>query len=145
MFCFIKGDKMANIRVHTLFRWCNDVAALRRFYSDVLQLDETFYRDDEKYGWLTYQVGGVQLVFMRASQPMPLMSDWAKQPGYGGGSLEVDSLLLVVDDTATLEAYIARLQAANIPLSDQADASRQCVVRDPMGWTVEIALDMDKM
>lgn len=134
---------MPQIRVHTLFRWCNDVESLRHFYSEVLQLEETFYRNDEKYGWLTYQVDSVQLVFMRASQPIATVSDWAKQPGYGGGSLEVDSLLLVVKDAAALETYVGRLKAANIPLNDNVDASRQCVVRDPMGWTVEIALDMD--
>ena len=136
---------MSQIRVHTLFRWCNDVAALRHFYSEILQLNETFYRDDEKYGWLTYQVDSVQLVFMRATNPLPLLPDWAKQPGYAGGSAEVDSLLLVVDDAAALQTFVDRLQTANIPMNDGIDASRQCVVRDPMGWTVEIALDMDKI
>lgn len=135
---------MPQIRVHTLFRWCNDIAAMRHFYSEVLQLNETFYRDDEQHGWLTYQVDSVQLVFMRVSSPLPLVPDWAKQPGYTGGNLEVDSLLLVVDNTDALQIFVARLQAANIPMNAKADSSYQCVVRDPMGWTVEIAKDMDK-
>ncbi len=133
---------MSKIRVHTLFRWCNDVAALRHFYGEVLQLNETFYRNDDQHGWLTYQVDRMQLVFMRSSTPLPLSPDWAKQPGYAGGSAEVDSVLLVVDASA-FQALVTRLKAANIPMNTQVDANYQCVVRDPMGWTVEIAIDMD--
>ncbi|MGB7339621.1 MAG: hypothetical protein WBC91_12075 [Phototrophicaceae bacterium] len=54
--------------INTVFKWCNDVDEMRRFYTDILELQETFYRNDDKNGWLTYQIDKTQLVFIRASE-----------------------------------------------------------------------------
>ena len=30
----------ATLHINTLFRWCNDIPAMRRFYTDLLGMDE---------------------------------------------------------------------------------------------------------
>lgn len=132
---------MDDLKVNTLFRWCNDINSMRTFYTELLGLTETFYRDDEQHGWLTYDAGGVQLVFMRATEDLSVSMTWAKQPGYHTGTDEVSSWLLTTKDRKEFGAIVNRLQQADIPMKDGIDASRQCVVHDPMGWTIEIGLE----
>jgi hypothetical protein len=100
------------IRLHTVFRWCNDVAAMREFYSDLLGLQESFYRNDDEHGWLTYQAG-TQLVFMRGTNPIHAVSGWAKQPGYGGGEAEIDSWLITYSKAA-FEMVKERIEASGV-------------------------------
>jgi catechol 2,3-dioxygenase-like lactoylglutathione lyase family enzyme len=131
------------IQLHTVFRWCNDVDAMRRFYSDLLGLEETFYRNDDKHGWLTYQAG-TQIVFMRGTNPIDIPLEWAKQPGFSGGDVEIDSWLLTFTK-ADFEVLKQRITNADIEQLTGAgiDSSRQIIVHDPMGITVELSIEPD--
>jgi len=133
----------SSIRVNTLFEWCNDISATRAFYTDLLGLTETNYRDDEKIGWLSYQLGDVQLVFTRSSG-LPVLDDWAKTLFFSDGTIEAPMLLLRIakEDFAPL---VARLQASDVPIYEgDVDTSRVIFVRDPMGKTIEIDIDVEE-
>jgi catechol 2,3-dioxygenase-like lactoylglutathione lyase family enzyme len=128
------------IHVSTLFYWCNDIAATRNFYANLIGLEETYY--DEQAGWFTCQSNSLNLVFMRATNPLPLYSEWAKQPGYHGGTLEAHSQVLTVP-TGQFQTTVARLINAGVPCFQEHPSSPQpghwqFIVKDPMGITVEI-------
>jgi extradiol dioxygenase family protein len=129
-------------KINTLFYWCNNVAEMRDFYSGLLGLKETYFLDDEAHGWLTYSLQGVQVVFMRASQPLPVQVEWARQPGWLEGTQELPSLVLEL----TLEDFqqvVERFKAKGThyfepePRGDEAKYLKQFVM-DPMGFTIEL-------
>jgi hypothetical protein len=103
------------IYLSTIFWWCNDVGAMREFYTDLIGLPETYFQDDDNVGWLTYQSGQLQIVFIRASSTLPIHSAWSKQPGYRGGPLEATSWVISVPYTEFI-SITERLKQANVPL-----------------------------
>ena len=133
---------MALPRIQTLYYYCNDVEPLRTFYIDLLGLEETFYRKDEEAGWFTFVIDEVNVVFVRARTPLPVPAAFAGQAGFAGGVLEQHSWVLQVA-IGDFDAVVARLQAAHVPaLTDEPTepqpGHRQFVVRDPMGFTIEL-------
>lgn len=127
----------AKFRIQTLFYWCNDVAPMRHFYTELLGFEETYYKSDDEVGWLNYHIDGVDVVFMRGSEPLPIQSKWAKQPGYQGGQAEVSSWIIAVPPEQ-FDSVIARLQDAGVPSYQVSPSNNQFFVQDPMGTTVEI-------
>lgn len=124
-------------RIQTLFYWCNDVAQIRHFYTDLIGLDETFYKNDDEAGWLNYQIDGVDVVFMRATELLPIPTAWARQPGYQGGTAEASSWIIAVPPNQ-FDEIVGRLQSAEVPTYWSEPAENQFFVQDPMGTTVEI-------
>src|SRR5690606_2305754 len=132
---------LMSIQIHTLFQWCNDVAVMRDFYTNLLGLSETFYRDDDQHGWLAYYAGQTQVVFIRADNPLPIEQTWAMQPGYQGGSSTAKSWLFTVsvEDFATLSE---RIRSSNVTVyNGKCDNTCQLFIKDPMGMTIEISVD----
>lgn len=129
-------------KINTLFYWCNNVAEMRYFYSDLLGLEETYFLDDDTHGWLTYKLHGVQVVFMRASQTLPIQAGWARQPGWLEGTQELPSLVLEM----TLEHFqkvVEGLIAQGFHCFDPEprgtkDKYLKQFVMDPMGYTIEL-------
>lgn len=136
------------VELNTIFRWCNDVVPMRRFYTDCLGLNETFFRNDDEHGWLTYQVGEVQLVFTRAPALLPVDTEFAQNPGYGGGTLQVESWVLKVE-RPSFDQIVERLQASSYtfytpePHSPRPGAL-QFIALDPMGFTVEAYTEFEE-
>lgn len=133
--------------LNTIFRWCNDVALMRHFYTDCLGLEETYFRDDADHGWLTYQIGQVQLVFTRAATPQPMATEFARNPGYHGGSLTTESWVLKMDQPS-FAAIVKRLQASSYTLyapepEQPRPGALQFLALDPMGFTVEIYTEFE--
>ncbi len=131
-----------NIQVSTLFYWCNDIDQTRAFYTDVLGFTETSYRNDEKMGWLSYELDNLAVNFMRTTTPLAVAAEWARQPGWAGGTLEAHSLVLQVSQ-ADFEAIIGRAQQLGVKIHEaypQGDPSKylQHFLMDPMGNTVEL-------
>lgn len=140
------GNKM-KVELNTIFRWCNDVATMRHFYTECLGLAETYFRDDEAHGWLTYQVGEVQLVFTRTDEPLSVASQFAQNPGYAGGDLRAESWVLKLE-RPSFDTIAQRLQTSDYPLfSLEPIAPRpgalQLLALDPMGFTVEIYTEFE--
>lgn len=129
------------ITLDTIFRWCNDVSAMRAFYTDLLGLSETFFRDDE-HGWLTYQIGAIQLVFTRSDTTIPTYQEFAQNPAYQGGSIKAESWVYKLPSDV-FTAVVERLQTANVPTywntpKQTRDNHQQFYILDPMGYTIEI-------
>lgn len=130
-------QETSNIRIHTLFYWCNDVVAMRHFYTDLIGLKEAYFRNDEAHGWITYSVADVDIAFMRASEPLPIPTTWAKQPSLPIGTLENPSVLIAVSPEEFI-TIVNRLKSADVPSYEDDPTAKQFFVRDPMGTTVEI-------
>lgn len=128
---------------NTIFWYCNDVEPMRHFYTELLQLEETFYRNDDEAGWLTYQSGTLQVVFMRVEKSLPVTAEWAVQPSYTEGTAHVPSWVIQIPYDA-FDATIDRIKASDttIRLEDSIRSPREghksFWVRDPMGTTIEI-------
>jgi catechol 2,3-dioxygenase-like lactoylglutathione lyase family enzyme len=67
---------------------CNDIAAMRRFYVELLGMPEESYRDDGEYKWLVCRCRGFELMFFTADTPIGQIQGWHAQPGWEGGTLE---------------------------------------------------------
>lgn len=135
------------VELNTIFRWCNDVATMRQFYTECLGLTETYFRDDAAHGWLTYQVGEVQLVFTRSDESLPVASQFAQNPGYVGGNLRVESWVLKLE-RPSFDTIAQRLQNSPYPLfsaepTTPRPGALQLLALDPMGFTVEIYTEFE--
>lgn len=131
-----------NAKISTLFYWCNDIDKTREFYTDVLGLKEVSYRNDEKMGWLSYELDNLSVNILRTTNHLPIAAEWARQPGWTGGTLEVHSLVLQVSQE-DFEAIIGRAKKIGVRLHDEnlsGDPSQylQNFLMDPMGNTVEL-------
>lgn len=135
------------VELNTIFRWCNDVATMRHFYTECLGLEETYFRSDAEHGWLTYQLGEVQLVFIRTGEPLPVAAQFARNPGYPGGELQTESWVLKVE-RPSFNIIVHRLQNSGYALfTPEPSAPRpgalQLLALDPMGFTVEIYTEFE--
>lgn len=69
------------VNIRFLYAFCNDVAEMRAFYTDLLGMQEAAFVDDEGFGWLAYKVEGLELMFFRWDENLPPEEKWAWQPG----------------------------------------------------------------
>ncbi|HVE93071.1 MAG TPA: VOC family protein [Actinomycetota bacterium] len=125
-------------KVNTIFTWCNDIESMRRFYTDLLGLQETFY--DAERGWLSHQVQDTLLVFTRAPSELPVIDEWPMTPAREGGRVYASSWVLEVGPDE-FDAVVEKLSGAGVecwgPPADRS-GGRDFFVRDPMGTTVEV-------
>lgn len=133
-----------NIYINTIFRYCNDIDAMRHFYTDLLALDETYYRNDEEHGWLTYQIGHTQLVFTRASSSLAIEMEWAKSPAYSGGTKEMQSWVVALTGD-NYQATIERIKSSDAPIYEGEINTPELLLlaQDPMGMTIEFWLEAE--
>lgn len=134
-------------KLNTVFEWCNDVAEMRRFYSEALGLTETHARDEGKVGVVVYQAGDTQIVITRSPTPKPVLEDWTKTWGFDEGVLHEPAWVIEVPWDSFTEV-IERLHKLGAPVFGEPlveESIRQIVVRDPMGRTVSVdAYPLDK-
>ena len=135
------------IELNTIFRWCSDVATMRHFYTECLGLEETYFRSDAEHGWLTYQLGEVQLVFIRSGEPLPVTTQFAQNPGYQGGDLHAESWVLKVErpsfETITQQLKNSRYSRFTPEPVAPRPGALQLLALDPMGFTVEIYTEFE--
>ena len=131
-------------RVHLrfAFHFANDLAAMRRFYGEGLGMKELMFVDEERAGFLVYQTEGLQLMFFRSEKPLPVADAWASQPGWEGGTVEIDSWGIEVPEK-DLGRTVERLRSLGAPFFRSDPEWRQTSywgvsVRDPMGRTIEV-------
>jgi len=128
-------------KINFIYNSCNDLTAMREFYSNLIGMNETSYREGEQ-GWLVYDCGGFQFMVFPAGYELPVLTDWGMQPGWEGGTLEVPSWSVEVPEP-DFAATVQLLIDAGVPCF--SDVPRWCQdsywsfpVRDPMGNTVEV-------
>jgi catechol 2,3-dioxygenase-like lactoylglutathione lyase family enzyme len=121
---------------------CNDIAAMRRFYVELLGMPEQSYQADGEVKWLVCQCRGCELMFFAGGPPLAVPDGWHAQPGWEGGTLEGVSWSVEVP----LELYavtVQRLLDADVEhFFDKPqwfqDTYWGFPVKDPQGNTVEV-------
>lgn len=135
---------MPSPNVRFLHALCNDIDAIRSFYSERLGMAESSYRNDAEWGWVVYRSEGVQLMFHRwtGSTPAPVATGWSWQPGDDQGDAPTMSFGLEIPADGYADV-VARLTAAGDAAMTAVPTWRQdsywgWTVKDPMGHTVEV-------
>lgn len=128
--------------VKFVYLYCRDLEAMRRFYADLLGLEQKGYRSDAAGGWLACDCGGFELAIMQAVDLADPPAGWASQPGVPGGDTLSISWSVAVPEK-DYPATITALQAAGTPaLASQprwVNASYwSFAVKDPAGNTVDV-------
>ncbi len=131
-----------SINIRFLYRYCNEIAPMRAFYSDGIGMQEKSHRDDEEHGWLVYGSEGLQLIVMRHDTPVTALTGFATQPGDGGGPAPRSSISIETSE-ADYKLVLARLRAQGVAAMSPAPTWRQSsywgwTVNDPMGETIEL-------
>lgn len=123
-----------------IYVYCDDLAAMRRFYRDLLGLDEVFYSEGPDGGFAAHH-GSVQFTVFRSTDAVPTPSDWHRQPGWEGGTLPDTSWSIQLADETVFTAAVKRLGNSGVPRRDDVPQWRgywSFPVKDPMGNTVEV-------
>lgn len=128
-----------------LYVYCNDLAAMRHFYTDLLQLAEIYYAPGPD-GGLAYRCDALQFTIFPAPAPQPVVDSWQMQPGWPGGTQPTTSWSLTSDTLEAFAAAVDRVTAAGVPAyfdRPQWFGYWSFPVRDPMGHTVELTFAPD--
>ena len=128
---------MAVPGVKFVYLHCSDLAAMRRFYTELVGLDEIYHSDDDRT--VAYDCDGLQFTITEHPEATAA-AGWARQPGWGGGATTAPSWSVSLTGD-TFRPAIDRLIAAGVPSFDPEPVWREYwsfPVRDPMGNTVEI-------
>lgn len=135
------GDKeKPAARLGMVFSYCNDLEAMRRFYTDLIGMAQRGY--SAEYGFLTYTFAGGEMMFFASDEELPVNTEWGDQPGYQGGTLKVTSWAIDVPESLFPEV-IKRLNQAGVKShTDDPEWRFESYwginVMDPMGNTVEL-------
>jgi catechol 2,3-dioxygenase-like lactoylglutathione lyase family enzyme len=132
----------ATAQVKFIYNMCNDLEAMRTFYTDLVGLEQGSFRNDEEWGWLVYKSEGFEMMFFRAEKEISVRQEWACQPGYEGGTLEVTSWSIRIPEDAFPEV-VSRVKSAGVRcLAEKPEWRQDCywgfTAMDPMGNTVEL-------
>jgi hypothetical protein len=73
------------VGIKYFYVYCNDIEAMRVFYSELLGMEEVAFNNDDKGAWLVYDCGGVELDIFPADGEIEVKQDWGAQPGWPGG------------------------------------------------------------
>ncbi len=130
------------INIRFLFNVCNDIDAMRHFYTDILGMQEKAYMNEASFGWLNYQSDGFEFMFFRADKEIPVQTEWACQPAWEGGTVEVTSWGMMMPFEQFKVAY-EKMRKEGVPLFKPEPEWRYdnywgLSVMDPMGNTIEI-------
>lgn len=129
------------ISIKFLFSHSADLISTRRFYSELIGLEERQF--ELELGYLCYQCDGFELMFFKNKQPTPqIPTEWASQPGYEGGKLETSSWAIGVPEAEFAEV-VKKLKGGGVRLFQQLPEWRQggywgFTAMDPNGVTVEV-------
>lgn len=128
--------------IRWLFLPCSDLAAMRRFYSELLGMQETSFKDEGSMNWLCYRCGTLDVVMTRHEAASERQAGWAEQPGWEGGSLAAVSWAVKLPEERFAEV-VRKLASARVTAyfpqpSWQQDSYWSYPVHDPSGNTVEL-------
>jgi catechol 2,3-dioxygenase-like lactoylglutathione lyase family enzyme len=137
--------QVPKINVKFVYSLCNDIEAMRHFYTDLLGMEEiAFYSDEEqKFGYLSYLcAGGLEFDFFYTGQEVAVQKDWSWQPGYEGGTSPITSWSVQIPE-ADFPTVVARLQKDGVKSFNEnpfwcLDSYWAFPVADPQGYTVEV-------
>lgn len=123
-----------------LYVFCNDLASMRRFYSDLIGLEE-IYHDSVS---LAYKCDELQFTIFQTEQRLHASNQWGMQPGWDGGTQP--GISWSIQCSETFSAAVDRLREAGVssyyPVP-QWFGYWSFPVKDPAGNTVEITCPED--
>jgi len=130
------------VSLRFLYNYCNDLAAVRKFYTECLGMQEASFVDTPEFGFVTYRSVGLEYMFFRVDGALPPAAGFAAQPGGGGGDRLGPSWSIAVPEDAFPEV-VKRLQAAGFKSNQPQPVWLQnsywaYVVLDPCGNTIEV-------
>ena len=130
------------VNLKFLYNQCNDVKAVKEFYGDLLGMEVASFMDKPEFGWLNIRSEGFEVMFFRADSKLEVPTEFAFQPGDGGGPRAAASWSVNVPE-AEFRATVDRLRKARVKAMTKAPTWRQdsywgFTVLDPAGNTVEV-------
>ncbi|MBN2381034.1 VOC family protein [candidate division WOR-3 bacterium] len=130
------------VNVKFLFNVCNDIDEIRHFYTDIMGMQEQAFMNDENFGYLSYHCDNFDFMFFRAEEKLPVITEWACQPGWAGGTLETTSWGIMMPFEEFKSVY-KRMKTQGVPLFKpepewRHDSYWGLSVMDPMGNTIEV-------
>lgn len=131
------------INIRFLYGFCNDVAATRRFYTELLGMKEGTAVDTKDFGFVTYRCEGLEYMFFRAEKPLPVEERWADQPGEAVDGAQPLMSMSIAVPWADFRATVKRLREAKVKTAKPSPSWRQAsywgwTIKDPMGNTIEV-------
>lgn len=135
-------ESAPHARLRYLFNFANDVAAMRRFYVDLLGLREQSFQDTPTFAWLCVDAGGFEAMWFRSETRLEPGTTFASQPGWEGGTREATSWGVEIPFDRFADVHRA-LVATGAPLFRPVPEWRQgsywgLSALDPTGATVEV-------
>lgn len=123
-----------------LFRMGNDMARLKDFYCNNLELVCT---GAPEQGYLDVNLGAISLLFFQSDYEIKTPNEFAWQPGYKGSDANLNSFSLAYTDEGDFRSVIKKLQSSQYPkLKNKPEWRRDSywgfTVRDPMNTTFEL-------
>jgi catechol 2,3-dioxygenase-like lactoylglutathione lyase family enzyme len=134
---------MPRSTIKYIYLYCRDLEAMRRFYVDLLGLEQQSYQNDENGSWLACQCDGFQFVIFPVDAPVgPPPEGWANQPGWTGGDISCMSWSVLVPEGDYM-ALVERIAAADVAAFTPQpqwlmDSYWGWALKDPAGNTVEV-------
>lgn len=143
------SDEFKKPAIKFFYIFANDVITMRNFYTDILGLNEVSFYNDEKFGWVNYNMDAFEFMIFRIDKPIPTLTEWQGQPGYEGGTGYLPSWSVFIDHSC-FEAVVQKCMTAGLKLFQEKPEWRQdsywgFTVADPMGNTVELYTHQPKI
>lgn len=121
-----------------LFLMANDLVEVDNFYRKVLEVPVA---GDPSEGWVDVDLG-THVVYFKGDYELPVIKDWAWQPGYKGGSGNVTSWSIEFQENEFRKIYDRMKASKGEMMTDKPEWRRDSywglTVKDPMGNTIEI-------
>ena len=136
-----KNDK-PRVNLRFVYNQCNDVKAIKEFYGDILGMKIAAFMDKPEFGWVNIASEGLEFMFFRADNKLEVPTEFAMQPGDGGGPRAATSWSVCIPEQ-DYRATVEKLRKAGAKAMTQAPTWRQesywgFTVLDPAGNTVEV-------
>lgn len=130
------------ITIDYVYRWSDDLEEMRRFYTELIGLQEISNSVEEEHGYVAYKCVGFTLYILRGKEVRPEMSGWTKQIGREGGTIERTSYTIRVPESAFRDT-VTRLRKAGVQSLHEMpkwfhNEYWSYIVQDPMGATIEV-------
>ncbi len=131
------------VNVKFIFSMCNDIVAMRHFYTELLGMQEQAFFNQKEFGYISYFCQeGLYLMFFYSGKEAPKHTEWAWQPGYEGGSLHITSFAIEIPEQDFANT-VEKLKKENFKMFTDIPEWRQnsywgFTVMDPQGNTLEL-------
>ena len=125
--------------VKFIYLFCQDLDAMRHFYSQILGLNEIYFAEGPEAS-VAYNCDDLQFTIMQNPEAQRAPPGWAWQPGWQAGTSTAVSWSVVLT-AETFGRAVQRLLDAGVESYHDQPAWKfywSFPVKDPMGNTVEV-------